>query len=180
MTTEYWAKRKNHRYYRVVREWIERLGPAESIMDVGSADTPIATWGEFGERYAVDPRMPPALPWQAEVTCIRHSWPAPVGEFVDRRNRLVYLPAVASLVTCCQVLEHLEDDQLPAFCESLRDRAEVLLVTVPYKWRPGLVKSHRQDPVNEAKLARWTGREPDHSEVVREDNGCRRLLAVYL
>lgn len=179
MTTEYWEKRKGHRYYQVVREWIDQLSPGESIIDVGSADTPIAAWGEFGQRYAVDPEMRPILQWQDRVTCIRHSWPAPVGEFVDRRNRLVYLPAVASLVTCCQVLEHLTTEQLPEFCESLRERSESLLVTVPYRWRPGLVKSHRQDPVDEAKLESWLGK-PDHSEIVTESNKCRRLLAVYL
>lgn len=179
MTADYWERRKGHRYYQVVRDTIEQLSPAESIVDVGSANVPMATWGEFSGRYAVDPGMPPVLPWSDGVTCIRHSWPAPVGEFVDRRGRLVELPAVASLVTCCQVLEHLEAEQLPSFCAALRERSEVLLVTVPYRWRPGLVESHRQDPVDEAKLAGWLGA-PDHSEVIREDNGCRRLLSLYM
>jgi hypothetical protein len=53
-----------------------------------------------------------------------------------------------------------------------------VIVSVPYRWgEDGMFAYHDQDPVDEAKLRSWAGRDPVESAVV--DDGHSRLLAVY-
>ncbi|WP_417739668.1 hypothetical protein, partial [Rosistilla oblonga] len=52
------------------------------------------------------------------------------------------------------------------------------IVSVPYQWRRGQCIWHKQDPVDETKLAGWLG-EPDRSQII-DDAGVRRMVATYL
>jgi hypothetical protein len=80
------------------------------------------------------------------------------------------------LVLCLQVLEHLSDP-IP-FCQKLLSAGRWVIISVPYKWRKGLCRYHKQDPIDESKLLSWSGQEPKTSAIVI-DNGLRRLIAVF-
>lgn len=159
----YWAERSELEYYAVVRRLLDAMGPQPSILDVGCADTPCATWGRFASRYTIDRGNRPPL---ASVLPIVGSWP-------DCRA-LVPLPV--SVVTCCQVLEHL-DDPATAARELFAAASRAVVITVPWGWPSGLTDGHLHDPVDAAKLWTWTRRDPDKLTIV--DHDAPRAVAVY-
>ncbi len=79
------------------------------------------------------------------------------------------------LVLCLQVLEHLDNPD--AFAQKLLNAGRTVIISVPYRWPQGYCKTHKQDPVDEAKLERWTQRKPVETQIVT--NGKERLIAVY-
>ena len=75
---------------------------------------------------------------------------------------------------CRQMLEHVAD---PAtFAQKLFSLADVVVISVPYKWPKGMTKGHTHDPVDEVILREWTGREPVESRIVDRPE---RLVVVY-
>jgi hypothetical protein len=141
----YWTQREQLEYYAVVRRWLDDMGPLASILDVGCLDTPVATWGEAAERWTVDTRNRPAI--------------LGVKPIIDRWPDCATLVPCCDVVTCLQVLEHLDDPR--PFCAALFDHARrAVVVSVPWGWRTGAEPSHRQDPVGSEKLRAWTGRQP--------------------
>jgi SAM-dependent methyltransferase len=158
----YWGQRRHLEYYQEVIRLARAHVPVGSrVIDVGSHDTAVLSaldW--FERRVALD------LGYVAR----RRGIEAIVMDFMD------YAPKTSfDLVLCLQVLEHLE--QPAAFARKLLRTGRTVIISVPYKWPEGLVKTHRQDPVDEAKLAGWTGRTPVETRVVA--NGLARLVAVY-
>ena len=78
------------------------------------------------------------------------------------------------------MLEHVPD---PArFAAKLLDLADVLVVSVPYRWPASAAEDHLHDPVDYAKLSVWMGRPANYHIVVREPFRTKvgdRLIAVY-
>ena len=147
----YWADRTKLEYYAVVRQLLESFGPLGSIADIGCCDTPTATWGDFDQRWTVDPRARPAL---SGVTQIVGHWP----------DCATLLPQV-DVVTCLQVLEHVKQPE--PFCAALFAAArEGVIISVPWEWPAGSCASHIQDPVGDAKLGEWTHRRPALKKIV--------------
>ncbi len=85
-------------------------------------------------------------------------------------------PAAFDLVLCLQVLEHLAEPE--AFARRLFDIGRTVIISVPYEWPEGAYPLHVQDPVDEAKLERWTGRQPTVTRIVADER--ERLIAVYV
>jgi hypothetical protein len=162
----YWQERSHYNYYQVVKQ---RLGyvKGKSLLDIGSADTPVVTWGTFRHRCTVDPHTRlPALPG---VTRITGKWP-----LVD----LTGIPR-PDVVTCLQVIEHIPDAQVMLFTERLL-RFKHLLISVPYMWPAGADPGHLQDPINLRKLIRLMhNTEPVWMRLVR-DGSVMRLVAEFL
>jgi hypothetical protein len=79
------------------------------------------------------------------------------------------------LVLCLQVLEHLPRPR--PFAHKLLRIGRTVIISVPYRWPAHEHGSHLHDPVDEAKLRRWTGAEPVETSIV--DDGKQRLVAVY-
>ena len=157
----YWSDRAGLEYYRVVRETLDGMGPLASLLDVGCWDTPVATWGESDERITVDPRPRPELPGVRAV----------VGRWPDCASEV----PVCDVAMALQVLEHLANPV--AFCGPLFEHARrAVIISVPWGWPAIAEPSHLQDPVGAAKLAGWTGREPDRLIVVGRHP---RAVAVY-
>ena len=149
----YWAGRKNLAYYQTVRQILEGLGRQGSILDVGCLDTPVSTWGDFDQRFTVDPLPRPELPG---VLRIIGYWPdsGPVLPLCD-------------VVTCLQVLEHLDAPE--PFCAALFAHArQAVILSVPWGWPAGWEPSHKQDPVGAEKLRGWTGRDPTATTITTE------------
>ncbi len=158
----YAEARKHLNYYKAVRGEILRYSPGESILDVGCGGTDIVLTGDFSIRHAVN--ATPIDPFPAELFV--GSWP----EIELPRERY-------DVVTCCQVLEHLRNEAIPPFVRRLKETAGVLIVSVPYRWRAGRCKSHKQDPVTEKKLEKWMGK-PSRLRVI-EDGTLSRMIATY-
>lgn len=82
------------------------------------------------------------------------------------------------VVTCFQVLEHLDDDVVEDFTRKLFHHTNrMLLISVPYKWAKGSCSEHKQDPVDEEKLLKWTGESPVFCQVVRDGTRDRMICA---
>jgi hypothetical protein len=76
----------------------------------------------------------------------------------------------------CTVLEHLADPS--SFAQKVLRAGRTAIISVPWQWPRGLGEGHVQDPVDGGKLERWTQRVPVETVIV-EDNGRKRLIAVY-
>lgn len=161
----YWKPREHLEYYAVVRQMFESLGPLASIADIGSADTPVATWGDFDQRWTVDHRGRPALPGVRQI----------VGDWPD----CAALLPVCDVVTCLQVLEHVKEPE-PFTAALFTAAREAVIISVPWEWPPGRCASHVQDPVGDAKLYEWTHRRPAVKRIVGGTGGCELKRAVLL
>ena len=165
--SRYWSARRHLGYYEVVRRHLEETGPGRILMDVGSHETPVVTFGRFARRIAVD-------------ACRCSEFPGVESHVADWLE--FELGERASVITCLQVLEHLPDAAVGPFARKLLSSADVVIVSVPYLWPAGQDADHLQDPIDEAKLAAIMGREPSESTIVAEHPSQlshRRLVAVY-
>ena len=159
----YWENRKGLKYYQEVIRLAKKYEPhAERAIDVGGYITRVIHQMDWiPHRMLLDIQEVPPDP---EVEVIRADF-------------MAYDPgAPLDLVLCLQVLEHLED---PApFARKLLATGRTLILAVPFRWPSGMVRSHIQDPVDEAKLKQWIGCDPIESTSIRDRNR-DRLVAVY-
>jgi hypothetical protein len=163
----YWKKRENLRYYKIVRDWIEEASPGGSILDVGPANTPVATWGDFQKRYTVDRSYDPELPGVTSY----------VADFLEWEPPRVQAP-MYDVVTCLQVLEHLQNHEVGPFTRKLTHISGTLIVSVPYLWPRKITKSHHQDPVSIEKFHSWWPKPPQSVRIIN-DRGLNRLVARF-
>lgn len=158
---EYWEQRKDLNYYKQVNRWLQELTEYKSLIDVGSADTPVATFGEFKSRTAIN-NLP--FPQLGGVTCIQADW--------------METDLKADVITCLQVLEHFEADYLKRFVEKIFRSSRVAILSVPYLWPEGACEGHKQAPVNIQKFLQLTGREPERITIVK-DGTRERLVSLF-
>lgn len=159
---DYWKMRRHLQYYGEVIRLARQYAPAGgAVIDVGAGETEVVTaLGWFARRVMLD----------IEPTASRR------GIEIVQADFLAYRPdSHFDLVLCLQVLEHLEEPE--AFTRKLFDIGRTVIISVPYLWPEGAWPWHVQDPVDEAKLERWTGRQPTESVVVADER--ERLIAVY-
>jgi|HubBroStandDraft_6_1064221.scaffolds.fasta_scaffold102749_2 hypothetical protein len=159
----YWEHRSEFVYLYVAKKISQAIASnANVVADVGSNGTPILEWfPEVPLRYSVDLNKP----YRAEnIRSIKDDF-------------LNWAPSrKVNVLTCFQVMEHLAQPEL--FALKMLSLADVCIVSVPYKWRPGL-KYHLQDPVDEEKMLAWFGREPNYTYLAREIVAQARLIQVY-
>ena len=161
----YWDGRQDLLYYQVVRQLVEGLGSdAESMLDVGSGACPYLGWfPHIPVRTSLDFEHPYEGPGIRAIRADFLRWQA------DR---------AFDIVTCLQVLEHVE--QPAAFARKFFTGGSTVIVSVPHAWPPGSIDGHRHDPVTERKMRSWFGREPNFSYVCREVvTHSDRLIQVY-
>ena len=162
----YWKSRKDYNYYKKVLEIIQSRKVEhdhfDSIIDVGGRDTEILKDLSFGDKVCLDISKLPENTSVRTIMCDFYRW-------VPDKNYHV--------VTCLQVLEHLDDPT--TFAKKLFDLSNgIVIISVPYKWPKGFCKYHVQDPVTEDKILGWTGRKCLESYVI-EDSGVQRIICVY-
>lgn len=162
-SSEYWAHRQEMNYYLEVRRLAsEHAAAATSVLEVGPRNTAFLRRLEWiADKTAIDIAFLPAIPGVHGIK----------GDFFtfDPGRRF-------DLVLCLQVLEHLDDPA--AFACKLLASGACVIASVPYRWPAGMCVYHKQDPVDEAKLAQWFGRAPLDSIRVA-DEGRERLICVY-
>lgn len=163
----YWEKRKHLIYYQIVEKYVRYVArDAKSLMDVGGT-SPFIEWFDWvDELYALDI----AEPYRSDrVTGIK------TDLFAYKPERRF------DVVTCLQVLEHLDNPKRA--CNKMKKMSDHLVVSVPYKWDPSITyrSGHVQDPVDLDKLNSWMGKKPVDSTVVNEPFLPRwpRLVAWY-
>ena len=163
--SNYWERRKNHRYYTRVRQWLERFSPGKAILDVGCYNTPVVQWGNFKQRYTVDLNEQPRL---EGVIAFQANW-------LDFK-----VPTRMSVITCLQVIEHISHDDMKDFTTKLFDNADRVIISVPYLWEETACHQHVHDPIDMVKFINLIGREPHICELVTESRKKRsRLVAVF-
>lgn len=163
----YWEQRSHFAYYRVARSLAQEIAPrARSILDVGSNGCPHLDWFEHAERkVSVDLVTPYCGPGVEAVT-------ADFFRYATNERFDVCL--------CLQVLEHVANPS--AFARKLLSLADHVIASVPYRWPAGKCVAHLHDPVDEAKMREWFGREPNLSIIVEEEkkrSASKRLICHY-
>lgn len=160
----YWFRRMELEYYQYVINIVSKLvADANSIIDVGSADTPILEYFKWlPERYALDKRNPYS---SKNVTGIK-------ADFLKYEAQKRF-----DIALCLQVLEHIPD--VETFARKLFEIADHVIISVPYNWDAESSKHHLHDPVDLEKLCNWTGRDPSYYVVVQESSSSKRRLICY-
>lgn len=162
MRKEYWEERQGLKYYKRVKEILEGL-PGDSILDVGSGGTPVATWGDFKERAALN--LTPCTEWPG-VESITGDW----FDYVA--------PTVFDVITCLQVLEHFSWPDAMRFARKVLNSCRVAVFSVPYKWKAGVCKHHKIDPVIFRDIVELSHRSEWRSFEIVEDSGVKRAIWV--
>jgi hypothetical protein len=155
---KYWQDRKHLEYYQTVKTWLDALGKQESICDVGSAGTPVATFGNFNRRVALNNEPCPLI---TNVENVIDDW-------------LLYEKQHFTVITCLQVIEHFETDYLRQFVAKIFDCCDVAIISVPYRWSEGACVWHVQDPIDYKKFLDLIGKDPVKTEIVN-----RRLIGMF-
>lgn len=161
----YWTERESSIYLYTVRELVKGLAVnANSMIDVGSAGCPYLDWYDWiPDRTSIDLRRPYKSNNIKSIT----------GDFLTWNHEKVY-----DVCTCLQVLEHVP--LVEEFAQKLLDICNILIVSVPYKWRFGSNISHVHDPVDEKKMLLWFNKSPNFSIVIKEvKSDSRRLICIY-
>jgi SAM-dependent methyltransferase len=159
----YWRSRRTSAYYREVVRLANEYGKeGGSVLDVGAHETKVLSQlPRFPRRVALD---------RGKVSPQK-------GVETIRANFLKWEPVEHfDLVLCLQVLEHIPNAQ--EFARRLFAAGDTVIVSVPYRWPRGKCKFHIHDPVDDAKLREWTGRDPSFSVIVNDES--ERLIAVYV
>ena len=164
MSLDYWNERCELLYYRAVLNCVRIVGhDAQSLIDVGSAGCGYLGW------YGWIPDVVSLDMWDY--------YPLPGVRYV-KADFLKWTPDKRyDVVTCLQVMEHVDD--AGTFARKLLDLGSYVLVSLPYKWEAGRVKSHVHDPVDQEKIGQWFGRSPDYATIVQEIFGVERILCLY-
>lgn len=168
--SNYYEKRKDLFYYKHVKELVEKIRKkkdAQSIVDVGGWQGEfIKEIQGFKRRAIVDLHKKPIdFPDNIEYY---------EGDFL-KQNIVEKFDIVINL----QVLEHIDDANVKQFAQNLFKLGKTVIISVPYKWRKGQCRFHKQDPVDRKKVFSWTKRKPTFSKVITEKNGRQRLVLVY-
>lgn len=164
---DYWSKRADLVYLQQVRLLATRIAAdASSVIDVGSNGCPHLDWFTSAvSRVSIDLEIPYRAGGVRSI----------VGDF------LTFTPDEHfDLCLCLQVLEHVPDAE--PFARKLLKTARHVIVSVPFKWPAGSCEWHIHDPVDEAKMRMWFGREPDQSIIAQEarrTRKSRRLICYY-
>jgi hypothetical protein len=85
------------------------------------------------------------------------------------------------VITCFQVLEHIDDENVTVFAKKLLKDARICVVSVPFMWKKGQCGRHLQDPIDVDKLISWFGKNPVFLHYLTEpSNYLSRLIAVFI
>jgi hypothetical protein len=161
----YWAQRADAIYLQHVFYLGRVVGRnAKSIADVGSNGCPYLEWYDWiPRRVSFDLRNPYRSP---NVESIE-------GDFLTANISKPF-----DLCLCLQVLEHIPD--VEAFAAKLLDVSDQVIVSVPYKWKPGKPNGHIHDPIDEDKILSWFGRAPNYQAIVAEPiSRVKRLICYF-
>lgn len=161
----YWKQRQGFKYYREIERMLEE-DRGDSILDVGSNNTPVVGYGDFSFRHAIN--LDP-IPESERVPDALYTF----TDFLEYNTFNKY-----DTVICLQVLEHLDDDTVSMFAKKLFEHSSnKVIISIPYMWKVGQCDEHLQDPAGWDELYEWTNRVPDSSIIVHDN--LPRLICTY-
>lgn len=158
MWENYYKNRKDLLYYKLVKNWLNKLGEKESILDVGCGGCPVAAWGKFNKRVALNLEPFPKI---KNVVCVTDDW-------------MNYPAEKFSVITCLQVIEHFQKDYILKFVNKIFENCQTAIISVPYKWEKGLEPSHIQDPIDICKFVNLVGKDP-----IKLELAYNRLVGMF-
>ena len=144
--SSYWSKRKDSELYTyIVREALSTQ-EALSALDVGAYESPLlARLTSIPTKVATDQQSRPAV-WN-HVTGIAFI----TGDFLSLKFGTTY-----DVVMCSQVVEHLNDEQLPNFFRKMLSLTRnKLIVSTTHELEFGRIDGHIQDPISSSKFQSW-------------------------
>lgn len=166
-TKKYFDERRDLRYYQRLKELIAFHSTeydCRTVIDIASGGTDIVLAGDYQSRVRLDRETQDYLPG---VLDIQASFLGPIH-------------ITADLALSCQVIEHLETSLANEWCEKLFGCSRYSIISVPYKWSSTMCDDHVQDPIDIPKLVRLTGKTPNYTTIVREDDEVERLIASFI
>ncbi len=160
----YWQSRAGCVYVHVCAVMMQLIGrTARSVADVGSNRTPMLDYlPNVARRYSVDPYNPYVAPGIVSIKDDFLQWNP--GHPID-------------LGTCFQVMEHVPETE--TFARRLMELCEVVLVSVPFKERPGQNPGHVHHSIDLETIASWFGRQPNFHYVAVELTGEQRIIGMF-
>ena len=135
----------------------------DSICDVGSCGVDMISHLQCKKKMSIDLNCPVNCETVEGIT----------GDF------LTYDIGKHDIITCFQVLEHIDDEKIDLFVERLLNFGKIIVISVPYKWKKGMCKSHLQDPVDLKKVLKWFKRKPLFIHKIAEKNGLERMILAF-
>ena len=160
-SSKYFESRKDLKYYKKIQEILRELS-FSSIIDIGSRKSPVfETLNK--DIYAISLDKDLVYEDKDNFIC------ADFNTWIPNRKY--------DVVLCLQVLEHLDDPF--KFTQKLFDTGNIIIISVPYKWKKGLCKEHVQDPVDETLIKQWTMRMPSQQFIIKENNNVERIICCY-
>ena len=161
----YYERRKDLFYYKKLKEILMMVcRESDAILDVGSYGIDMLSFLPCKTKKSIDLNTPYS---DDETEGI-------IGDYLEYKTEHL------DVVTCYQVLEHIDDDKVVRFARKLLQDARMVIISVPYVWPNGFCKWHRQDPVSVNKLISWFGKNPVCLYKVTEANGLSRMIAVFV
>ena len=160
--SNYWNERKDLNYYKKVIEIINRFNK-KSIIDIGSRNAAILSSinSLYTDKTCLDIDLIPNIEGIKNIKTDFYKW-IPEQKY--------------DIIICLQVLEHLDDPI--TFAKKLFETGNIVIISVPYKWKKGFCKYHVQDPVDEDKIFSWTNIKPKEEYIIRDKN-VDRIINVY-
>ena len=154
------------KYYRATLELARKRAPgAKSLIDIGNK----------GCEYVYE------YDWIPEKTVLDMA-----GDISNLNGTVTKIqedfytwtpPKKYNLVTCLQVLEHVDDP--PAFVEKLVSITDgYLLISVPYMWPAGQCESHLYDPMDLDFIHGMFPFPFDEEAVIEEKTGKKRFIGI--
>lgn len=159
--TNYIVSRRDFLYYKYVRTLISICSiNAKSLIDVGSGGMDVISHCKhIPHKISLDLRNPVN------------------GEGIEgiKKDFFTYKVKERFDIVCCfQVIEHIQEAE--KFCQKLLELSNNILVcSVPYKWKKNEVPGHVQDPIDVDKLSGWFGFYPTFCNIVD-----KRLIAIFI
>lgn len=162
----YWNLRKNFIYLHVVKNIMIAVGSsAETILDVGSNRTPVLEFlPNVKNRYSIDP----TTPYEEE------------GIISIKEDFLYWKPQLdrkIQLGTCLQVMEHVSDPK--NFAKKLLEICEVVIISVPYKEKPGVNPGHLNSMIDLKIIQEWFNKSPNYHYIAKEMSGEERIICLF-
>jgi len=164
--TDYRDRRKDMIYYKYLRLLLTMICRKEdSFCDVGSNGTDMCSFLPCKSKKSVDLVNPYS---DSETEGIK-------ADYLEwETDRL-------DVITCFQVLEHIDDENVTVFAKKLLKDARICVVSVPFMWKKGQCGRHLQDPIDVDKLISWFGKNPVFLHYLTEpSNYLSRLIAVFI
>lgn len=165
-SSSYRDRRKDLIYYEYLRKLLIMICRKEdSICDVGSNGVDMLSFLPCTIKKSIDLKNPYSDPETEGIKADYLEWEA---DHLD-------------VITCFQVLEHIDDENVTVFAKKLLKDARICVVSVPFMWKKDQCGRHLQDPIDVDKLISWFGKNPVFLHYLTEpSNYLSRLIAVFI